>query len=593
MCVSIWHDRRLGDLRMPLRTSLGFWSATFFASLGLTPLVACGGTTTGGTKGGDPGSDSGVGGGAGGSPAAGGSRHTGPIGYGGTTMGYGGTPWGYGGTTPGAGGIVWGYGGTTPGAGGIVWGYGGTLGDGGYIATAGGASPYYPPCVSPALEVGVDGRPTGFVSCSGGALHREVAAACPSLLPRAQACSTGTEDAGAGFCGLDTDCTEHPNGECYFPGPGAHCTCTYGCTKDADCGEGSICLCDNIAGHCVPATCSKDADCAPGALCLSYAPNAPAPGWCAGHAFTCQTSLDGCISNADCGSGACILTNGARQCGSIACGIGGVTGRPFLVLGEERVASIDARADWASGLSPHVRDLSKPDRARLGARWTEIGLMEHASIAAFARLALELLSLGAPPSLVEQASRAMADETRHARDAFALASAYLGRHVGPGALDVAESLAGRSPLEIVRTTVLEGCIGETIAAVEAAEALAHATDPAAREALARVTEDETRHAELAWRLVQWVLEEGPADLATSAARELVTLVDAAAESRGATGSRADVAPVLRAHGFVSEAVRSEIGRRVLAEVIAPCARALVASFSRARQASSTAASSAA
>src|SRR5260221_6958985 len=94
VCVSIWHDRRLGDLRMPLRTSLGFWSATFFASLGLTPLVACGGTTTGGTKGGDPGSDSGVGGGAGGSPAAGGSRHTGPIGYRGNTQGSRGKPLG-------------------------------------------------------------------------------------------------------------------------------------------------------------------------------------------------------------------------------------------------------------------------------------------------------------------------------------------------------------------------------------------------------------------------------------------------------------------------------------------------------------------
>ena len=115
-------------------------------------------------------------------------------------------------------------------------------------------------------------------------------------------------------------------------------------------------------------------------------------------------------------------------------------------------------------------------RAELATRWTEVALMEHASIAAFARFALEILSLGAPPELLVQTHAAMTDETVHARDAFALASAYAGRAVGPGALDVGAALSSRTPLDIVRTTILEGCIGETVAAVEAAEAREHATD---------------------------------------------------------------------------------------------------------------------
>jgi hypothetical protein len=209
--------------------------------------------------------------------------------------------------------------------------------------------------------------------------------------------------------------------------------------------------------------------------------------------------------------------------------------------------------------------------------------MEHASIAAFARFALELLSLGAPPDLLMQAHQALADETAHARDAFALASAYAGRPVGPGSLDVGGALAARTPLAIVTTAILEGCIGETVAAVEATEALAHATDPAVRTALERIAVDETRHAELAWRFVQWVLRAGDADLREHLSTHLVAQFESELEAARATtapvtraaNSAADAAR--RAHGVLDEATRQEIRRRVLAEVALPCAQALIAS----------------
>jgi hypothetical protein len=271
--------------------------------------------------------------------------------------------------------------------------------------------------------------------------------------------------------------------------------------------------------------------------------------------------------------GTCTLTDGAHACSGTICAIG----RPFLVLGEARTADATSRRDWASECRPAVEGLSAADRAAIGARWTEIALMEHASIAAFARFALELLGLGAPPELLVATHQALADETVHARDAFALAAGYLGRPVGPGALDVSAALAARSPLEIVRTAILEGCIGETIAAVEASEALAHAKDPTVREALGRVTLDETRHAELAWRFVQWVLRDGAPELREAAARELEELVSAeltAASLLEAPPEGEGAAFV--AHGIVGERTRREIRRRVLAEVVAPCARSLVA-----------------
>jgi hypothetical protein len=204
--------------------------------------------------------------------------------------------------------------------------------------------------------------------------------------------------------------------------------------------------------------------------------------------------------------------------------------------------------------------------------------MEHASIAAFARFGLELLSLGAPPSLVAQSTAAMADEDGHARDAFALASAYSGAPVGPGELDVAAALERRTPFDIVRDAILEGCIGETVAAVEAAEALAHATDGAVRAALERVVVEETRHAELAFRFVQWVLESGTPELRAFAASELVGAAtrEIAAEHGARRRISSSPSAAVRGHGFLGERARREIRRRVLGSVVLPCARALVA-----------------
>jgi hypothetical protein len=126
------------------------------------------------------------------------------------------------------------------------------------------------------------------------------------------------------------------------------------------------------------------------------------------------------------------------------------------VAGTARVAEVAGRDDWRAGIAPTDIAISADVRARLAAEWERIGLLEHASIAAFARFALQLLALGAPRDLVEDAQRAMADETRHAELAFALASAYGGAARGPGRFAIDGCLDGFQARATIATLIRRG-----------------------------------------------------------------------------------------------------------------------------------------
>jgi hypothetical protein len=81
--------------------------------------------------------------------------------------------------------------------------------------------------------------------------------------------------------------------------------------------------------------------------------------------------------------------------------------------------------------------------------------------------------------------------------------------MGPSAFPFGGSVEVAADLAIIAArTVEEGCVGETLAAILAAEQLEKASDTAVREALAMIAADEARHAELAWRVVAWAIEAG-------------------------------------------------------------------------------------
>jgi hypothetical protein len=196
--------------------------------------------------------------------------------------------------------------------------------------------------------------------------------------------------------------------------------------------------------------------------------------------------------------------------------------------------------------------------------------MEHASIAAFARFTLHLLALGAPPELVQASQEALGDKTEHARLAFGLASAFAGDPVAPGPLAIDGALDGFDLGDFLATLIREGCIGETVAAIEAREALEHVTDPAVRAVLETIARDDLRHAALAWQALGWVVASGRAD------RELVygEVLRAVREVRARSQPAAED-PSLQAFGIVSEVRREELRLMAISSVIGRCATAAV------------------
>lgn len=84
---------------------------------------------------------------------------------------------------------------------------------------------------------------------------------------------------------------------------------------------------------------------------------------------------------------------------------GAVCGRPLLVDGRARVASVASAPSlspgtgWTSDVEPSERVSARPSAlaTSLAAAWREDACMEHASVASFARFTLELLAFGAPP----------------------------------------------------------------------------------------------------------------------------------------------------------------------------------------------------
>ncbi|HFE46266.1 MAG TPA: hypothetical protein ENJ18_12345 [Nannocystis exedens] len=143
------------------------------------------------------------------------------------------------------------------------------------------------------------------------------------------------------------------------------------------------------------------------------------------------------------------------------------------------------------------------------AAWVRIAQLEHASAAAFARHARELIAINAPHELVQGALEARQDELRHTELAIEQVAAFGG--VGRLGADLTPLEAPRDGLFAVMLGVAtEGCIAETLSAIECAIALEEvdAIDSADLHArLAQITDDEAKHAAHAWRTLAWGLPQ--------------------------------------------------------------------------------------
>lgn len=434
----------------------------------------------------------------------------------------------------------------------------------------------------PIMQAGTE-TPSGFVRCEDGFVHREEAVSC--VAPQGTD-SEWCADGMGGGCATADDCNEGAHGSCVDDQWGG-CICHYGCASDADCDNGEICACAGVVGDratCIPANCVVDEGCANGLCGLSEFDG------CCDNSYktACADDFGECHVDADCGEDLCdpdwpdggtVMHHctassesdpdkdefGCEAPGWCNCDCG----RPFFVDGEARTAPCVEREDWAGDVDP--RPVDEITRRRLAAYWTEIGRFEHASVASFARFCLQLLQLGAPPELLAENQRAMADEIEHARLAFGLASHYRGTAVGPGELDVDTSLTGALDRHaIVEGLIVEACVGETLAAIEAQEAAANAVDPAVRRVLVEIAADELRHAQLGWKSLRWILERSDQPLRLFA----LEMMEAAVRSVGTDSSEYGHGPQLRPHGVLDDALRREVRAKALETLVVPCLEAL-------------------
>lgn len=228
---------------------------------------------------------------------------------------------------------------------------------------------------------------------------------------------------------------------------------------------------------------------------------------------------------------------------------------------------------WKALQDLPLTELPPALRTRLAELWARDALFEHASIASFSKFTLHLMAIGAPPWLLEQSHQAGIDEIHHARLCFALASAYKGEPLGPGPLPLEGDLLGALDLaSITAAAVREGCVGETISSLEAAEAYEAAQSPAPKEALATISQDEARHAELAWKFVRWALEQR--DTKTHQAVEQA-FREALLAPLPTIGEEDPLDEDLAFHGRFSENRKAKLWRQGLFEVVRPTAEALL------------------
>ncbi|MDP2310167.1 MAG: ferritin-like domain-containing protein [Pseudomonadota bacterium] len=239
-------------------------------------------------------------------------------------------------------------------------------------------------------------------------------------------------------------------------------------------------------------------------------------------------------------------------------------GRPFREADAAVLAEVVQRGDWGGCDPGPVID---PARA---AAWARSGAAEHASIAAFSKLALELLAHGAPAPLVRAVHAAGLDEIDHAERCFALAGRFGGVAVGPGPLPITQPIFASRPLaDIAADAVREGCVGETTGAVLARAAADAAADPQVREALAAIAADEERHAALSWQVVAWAVR-------ASSTREDAAVVREAVRAAFAAPVAAVDVTELAVRAQVEPALLRAAARTSLTDVVRPAARALMA-----------------
>jgi len=187
-------------------------------------------------------------------------------------------------------------------------------------------------------------------------------------------------------------------------------------------------------------------------------------------------------------------------------------GRQLRRFGRVLLPGLRDGSGWTASAVDAQGFAGAPDG--LAGQWRENGKTEHASVAAFARLTLDLMALGAPPRLIAAANQDALDEIRHTELCFSLARALDGRSVEPAPFPEAQrvsTLPRSRTLALAKLAVdslVDGALHEGVSARIISRLSRRCEVPAIRAALREIASDEGRHAAHGWWVVDWCLEEG-------------------------------------------------------------------------------------
>lgn len=205
----------------------------------------------------------------------------------------------------------------------------------------------------------------------------------------------------------------------------------------------------------------------------------------------------------------------------------------------------DASTTTTTTTSTTSTTMSDARRQELSAEWANRAVAEHASIASFAAFTVALMSNQAPPDLIRDSLQAAMDELGHATVSFEMAALLSGQPLEPGALPASQHSFDNDLAALARATVLEGCVGETLSALEmAAEVDEEEASTDHQDDLTVLLMDRTRtialeegrHSSLAWRTIHWVCSIDVDTCETIKEQVLTsTLLETAVEKRFASG----------------------------------------------------------
>ena len=184
-------------------------------------------------------------------------------------------------------------------------------------------------------------------------------------------------------------------------------------------------------------------------------------------------------------------------------------GRSFRVA---RTALSKRAIFWNSAVIPlpALAGLDDAQRSFMAGHWARIGLSELMAVSAFRRQTSALNRHRAPNALTIASTRAIQEESNHARWAFTMASHFAGCPVSPAIQASTGAIEHADVEELLRSTVHDGCHDETLSVGILLHMQRVGSDPATSQLLNAILRDELKHAADAWATARWLIDANPA-----------------------------------------------------------------------------------